>query len=281
MRHVAPDQQQYTAERRQIQHSASCAEGTNNDEDWIVLPCSEARERHCPVASSNVYLDFQLRTVFGTFSFNARSTASATCGARAEDDSEHSQQQSPLFQLPVELRLEIYGDLLQGSATESGLKIRQHSPVERERNSLAILGTCRRALAEAEEIFYSSNRLLVEHPGKLWASLSLRRQSAISALTLPVRSPGSALDGLQQLRSFHGLKSLHIQRNTSFRYQDVSSWAIMTPQLVTEIEMMERITEVKIFTPESAPLTEHEVARKKKLEEVDRRVSNAAQNKHR
>jgi hypothetical protein len=96
---------------------------------------------------------------------------------------------------------------------------------------------------------------------------------------MPVVKPVMMLLGLQQLQALPNLSSVHIQRKISIRFLDISGWAVMTPQIIAEVRKMTRLTEVKFLTPETASLAEHELARKARLEEIDRRISSAASNR--
>ncbi|KAF2720490.1 hypothetical protein K431DRAFT_295167 [Polychaeton citri CBS 116435] len=249
-----------------------------SEEDWVLLPAQETPAGDTRSPYHNAYLDFQLRTQLGTFSFMAQPTTSQVVESEYERTT-HSQEQSPLFQLPVELRLNIYEHLLRIGVTGSGVELVQRLTPVRFPTRLAILSTCRRALAEAEDIFYSVNRLSLEHPDELWASLGPRRRCAVTSFTLPAKSAASTLHGLQQLRLFQNLESLHIERRLGVQYQDISTWAIMVPQLAAEVRAMERLVDVRIINPEATGLTEHDKVREMKLKEIDRKICSALQDR--
>jgi hypothetical protein len=109
--------------------------------------------------------------------------------------------------------------------------------------------------------------------------LSARRRAFITKVTIPVVKPVMMLLGLQQLQALPNLSSVHIQRKISVRFLDISGWAVMAPQIITEVKGMPKLTEVKFLTPEASSLAEHEYARKARLEEIDLRISDAASNR--
>ncbi|KAK4495924.1 hypothetical protein PRZ48_013192 [Zasmidium cellare] len=247
------------------------------DDEWVVLSPGEvpsAPDTRRPSHPTKVdYLNFQLRTVLGTFSFNLRPSGQAIDGTNSGERPIHQQEQSPLFRLPAELRLEIYEHVLRLPIPAAATNVIPRAA----KGGLSILLTCRRALAEAEEVFYSVNRCSHENPVDFLQTLSPRRRLAITKFTMPVVSAAAMHVRLQQLHALPNLTSLYIQRRTSIRYLDVSGWAIMAAQIVAEIRKMEKLAEVRFLTPEAtSTLTETEVARKEKLDGIDRKICSAA-----
>lgn len=184
----------------------------------------------------------------------------------------HEQSQSPLFQLPAEIRLQIYENAFKIKQAHSVIEIRQHpAPTW---SVLNFLLTCRRALAEAEEIFYSVNRLTIVDSA-FWSHVGVRRREAITMISLPVRSAAAALGALERLHHAPNLRSLHIERQVSIRFTAVREWRVMAAQLVTEIEKMRCLGDLRISTPKPVDLSEHELGMRSSLEEVDDRLRGA------
>lgn len=269
-------------------------DGTANDQDWVVVPphegMNEASESRTSLISPipSDYINFQLRTRFGTFSFAARpgpQRAEVTQGEQvARDDKAipHPQEQSPLFRLPIDIRLEIYEHLLRVPPSDSNqaAKLARRSARSSSISTrLTVLLTCRRVLREAEGIFYSINRFRIESPNDFLSTLGSRRRCAMKKFTLPVISPAALLLELEHLSAaVPRLSSLYIQRMASVKYLDVSGWVVMAPQLVAKIQEMKNLTEVKILTPDSGSLLlrEYEVVRKRRLDGIDLKITSAA-----
>lgn len=243
-------------------------------EDWVVLSSHRKDEgTFRPNSLKDAYLDLQFQTRFGTFSLFAGPIRGDTGAVDTRTgDSENAQEQSIFFRLPVEIRLYLYEHLLWIPASDSAENMQHIHECNRSPGRLTILLTCRRALKEAEGIYYSINRLRPEQPLRFLASLGVRRRFAITKFTLVVGSAASVLPRLKQLHRLPNLTSLHVQRTASVKYQDVTSWAIMTPQLIASIREMKALKELKILTPEARDVTEHDLARKGKLIEIDRKL---------
>ncbi|KAK3679936.1 hypothetical protein LTR78_000313 [Recurvomyces mirabilis] len=241
-------------------------EGIDEDETWEIVERPSETDT-TKQSSSDAYINFQLNSRFGSLSLQVKPSIEATSNTETPHmGSGHQQEQSLLFQLPAELRLCIYEMALHVPTTAHGLRLIR-SPVGSNKPSvLALYLTCRRALAEAEGIFYSINRLH-NVPPLFWQTIGQKRQNAITMLSLSVTSAAAALVELQSLR---------IATNSSIRFLDPSSWRLMAPQLITELGGFKQLNDVQIFTPEALDETNEELSRKGKLDEVDRRFRDAA-----
>ena len=185
------------------------------------------------------------------------------------------QELSLLFTLPLEIRLQIYDFLLRPLHTmDFGVRMTRSPVHPRLPTILSILLTCRRALYEAEHIFYTSNRLWVDDVG-FPQSLGTVRRSAVWELAVPAQSATMVLELLKILQVLPNLRSLHLVRQVSIRYIDVLSWSILASQLVTQAEKLAQIEDLKIITPEATELTPGDIERKGKLESIDCRLRQA------
>jgi hypothetical protein len=230
-----------------------------------------------------MYLDFQIRTRFGTFSLEARPTPNTSnTPVLNSDRTPLSQEQSLLFRLPVEIRLPIYEHILQApnqapaaDASPHDWHNLDHKPV-----SLTILLTCRRALEEAEGIYYSSNCLCLDRPAEFLARTDFRRRSTVKEVTIIAKSGASMLEQVEQLRTLPNLTALYVRRISGVKFQDVSSWAIMTPQLITALREMGSLRTLHIRTPPETGLSEHDLGRNAKLDDTDRRLRDAVERRN-
>lgn len=248
----------------------------DEDQDWEIISTPEE-----PHSGINPYLHFQLDSWLGRFSLTVHSTTSQTYHEPqppAEKQQEtpepfvHEQQQSPLFKLPAELRLHIYSLLFRIPTDGPGVRVLKSNDHE---SVLTSLLACRRFRNEAEALFYQINRMIV-HDSEILPSLGDRRRAAITKMTLPARSASSLLALLQHLPDrVPNLKSLHAVRSTSIKYIDHREWAVMAPQVISEIERMEALEEVKFITPETGELSEHDITREQKLFQIDERICRA------
>ena len=182
-------------------------------------------------------------------------------GAPKTKQAAQPQDDCPLFMLPAEIRQYIYELVLQhddGTVRVTKLPAKRH---------FAILQTCQRILYEAEMIFFASHRF---QPSSIWHHLGETRRSVITAATIKTSSGGTAFSEIEQLHLFPNLKSLYIEREMSIRYLNISEWAIMWRQMQTELNKLQFLEEVKIFTPEaSSALTPAEEERLAKLNRID------------
>ena len=248
-----------------------------NEEDWIVLSPEDAPYREANTPSKNVYLLFQLRTMFGHFSYTSRSLQKkqhATTRIEGENGTIiNSQCQSPFFQLPTELRLNIYEHICRVPITNPfGSVELTHRPArDRTPTTLSVLLTCRRLLEEAETLFYTVNRVSVSRPGEFCASLGPKRRAAITSLTVKTGADAMYL-ALKELKNFENVKSLHLERTASVRFQNVRFWAVMEKQIIAELQEMKRLSEMRVIMPEARDLTNGERERAVRLGEIDGRI---------
>ena len=128
-------------------------------------------------------------------------------------DTLYDQVQSPLFSLPDELRMLIYDNLLlAGEGDVDVLRIccedTQDSP-----SIMSILRTCRRALDEAEAIFYEINRLRM--CARDFANLTIvnssRRLQAIRALTFELWGEDHLSSFMRDFAALPNLQTLHLR----------------------------------------------------------------------
>ncbi|KAK4629540.1 hypothetical protein CLAFUW4_08128 [Fulvia fulva] len=251
-----------------------------NEDDWVEISQRDAPAREINTPTKNVFLEFQLRTIFGTYSYTSLSLRKQRNIAPLEgsDGSINPQQQSPLCQLPAELRLSIYDHIFRLATTNLSDSIYLvHRPAtNRTPSALTPLLTCRLLLSEAETLFYTLNRLSIQCPQAFIASLNSTRRLAITSLILKT-SMDAAYPGLQQLRGLKNLESLYIERKASVRFQAVSMWAVMAPQSIAELTKVGKLREVRVLMPEARDLTEWEMAQKRRLEEIDGRLERAVE----
>ncbi|GIZ46617.1 hypothetical protein CKM354_000973700 [Cercospora kikuchii] len=254
---------------------------SGDGEEWVILPPKGAIQvpegRQFTGPSRSTYVKFQLQ-----FSFRAASCRAHLKKKKADieetklDQSINPQNQSLLFLLPTELRLNIYEHLLSIPTSRGAVKIAPRPSHGKDPVTLAILLTCRRALAEAEEIFYSVNRFSIDPPTSFLDTLGARRLSAITKLELVVGQPSSMLIGLKQLHCLPNLGSLHVRRTVGLRYQNVSAWAVMAPQLIAEIWKMESLSDIRFGSPGTNSLEESDSAHMKRLSEIDQKLCSVA-----
>lgn len=154
------------------------------------------------------------------------------------------QLQSPLFALPAELRLNIYELLL---FVPSGLRITNRT--NRESPSiLSLLQTCRRILAEAEDIFYSIQRLQfsLSECTPFLNSIGTKRREAITSISIAASNGSQALAQIQDLYLAPNLRSLYIMNPVGLRYLNISSWTLLARQLEVEMHRLDRLEELKV-----------------------------------
>lgn len=257
--------------------SDSAAPTTADADDWeIVTPPPEAPPtQHDSIrANNNPYLDFQLQTRFGLLSFTLKPSGTGTTQSSNEEtemaSSINTQEQSPLFRLPPELRLQIY-ELILKIHSDNDIVHTTNNPTTRP-SVLSILETCRVIDSEAAPIFYILNTLSTSHPSSFLSSLGLRRRNAITRFAVTAFTAAELHISLKGLEPVSQLKSLHIVRKQSVRFTSVSEWRMMAPQLVAVIGRFEKLEEVKVITPEVRDATAREQADLQSLEEVDRRL---------
>lgn len=271
----------------QAEHAMQTSTPTNvtdGEEDWVLLPpSSQTPTCNTQPPRGNIYIDFQLRSRFGNFSFTAQQSTENTYTNKVPNKLEHGssiglQEQSPLFRIPAEIRLEVYEHILRipTSSPTSSVNL-VHRPAQlRIPSSLSLLETCRLILSEAETLFYALNRLSTAYPANLYNSLNSARRSAITQVTLPALSGASTFALLQQLQNFENVKSVYLERRNSARFQDVRTWRVMEKQIVGVLAGMEELEEVKFWTPEmEGVIIESEKRRGRELEEFDGRVCGA------
>lgn len=254
-------------------HASTGGTDIDDNEEWELVSEPEYSDVNDKPTSST-YMEFQLKSKLLRldYSFKFQSLARSTSGLRhigpKETNMLHPQEQSPLFRLPAEIRLHIYELVFRVPQKGQGVVLRRLCAGEHcnhPRSVLTSLLSCRRFLDEAEEIFYSMNRLFVEKA--FWASIGPRRRDAITRITVA--------ESIHSLPNAPNLKSLYIVRRLSVKYINPHWWAAMAPQLIAEIEKMESLEEIKIFTPNAKDLNEHEIARQRRLNEIDRRICGA------
>lgn len=161
----------------------------------------------------------------------------------------HPQDQCRLFKLPPELRLTIYSLAL---ASDDG--IAEASPLFPPHH-LALVLTSRRILAEAEHLYYATNRFtLLPSNRKVLRNIGSSRRYAIRALTLGPATASEVLDMLHELRLLPHLRSLHIRRGESVRFLDFGAWGWLAKRMRAKLGKMEVLEEDVIFTPEERQL---------------------------
>jgi hypothetical protein len=162
----------------------------------------------------------------------------------------NDQSNSPLFNLPAELRMGIYPLVFQnphGTADFGRLPAKHH---------LALLQTCRRILLEAEDIYYTLHRFIYNcGPAKhtLYNTarlLSPPRIDAIEHLTIFTSNGGTAFGVVQELHHLPNLRTVVFERGTSVEYINLDSWNILKRQMIDSLKRLEKLEEVKIITPE-------------------------------
>jgi hypothetical protein len=240
-------------------------------------------------------LSFQIGTRIGRFSLEIKPRGSNTeqYGAGAGSDSDdntirilassegiiNQQRQSPLFKLPAELRFAIYEHVLRLPLDGASYRQIVYHPScghQRFNSVLNLIATCRLIQLEAEELFYSLNRHRIVQLTEFSASLSVRRRHAIAHIALCVVSAGEMLTMLQGLQGFPNLETLLVERLMTIRYIDPRSWAVLTPNMVTEVKKFTKLRSVRIVTPMIAELSDDESKRLEKLEFHDARIVAAA-----
>lgn len=173
------------------------------------------------------------------------------------------QTQSKLFSVPAEIRDYIYKLVLEIN----------DDPVRMEtipKNHLSILQACRRILLEAETIFYAAHRFQYSGQQSHLHRIGPPRRDAITAITIVTSSGAIAFGMIQGLHRFPNLKSLHIQREVSVRYLNISDWAIMRRQIRSELDRFKHLSEVRILMPlPTSELTQAEMPRAEKLASID------------
>ncbi|KAK4565680.1 hypothetical protein LTR86_003528 [Recurvomyces mirabilis] len=250
-------------------------EGTADCETWELVELPDATDT-INGSSSNAYINFQLNSRFGSLSLQVRpSIKTESNTATPHKASEYQQEHSLLFQLPAELRLCIYEMILHVPTTAHGLQL-VRSPAHSDKHTvLALILTCGRVLAEAVGIFYSINRLFNISP-LFWQTIGQRRKDAITMLSLSVSSAAATLIELRHLHNAANVRSIQIIRQSSIRFIDPSSWRLMAPQLISELEGSKQLDDIQFFTPDARDMTSEELCRKAKLDEVDCRLIDAA-----
>jgi hypothetical protein len=252
----------------------------DENDDWEVVPDEEVTKRPArdDQAAGRPLFEFNLEISVGGHR-HAPTTPSANQSShivREELDSVSwsEQAQSRIFQLPFEIRLRIYEMVMYVPADRKGIQFVHHC--KRETPSvLSMLATCRRALAEAEDIFYSINRFEIQKPEQM-LSLSKKRREAVRMITLPALSGATTLPLVAQLQHVPKLRSLYLKRHISIKYTDVKAWAVMSYQIATEVKKHEFLEEVVFVMPDAKDLSEFDIQRQRKLDEVDARVARAA-----
>ena len=207
-------------------------------------------------------------------SLNGRSTSSRAVLQQA---------QSPLFRLPAEIRLHIFELVLKvdwagPERFEFGVNIKQVPADEKRLSVLSVLGTCRRVLAEAEDMYYAINRLEVRWSDytSFVSSLEQPRRDAITSLTIWCYSATPALlETLQQLALTPNVKSLWLGADGSIMVASVRSWEQATPQLMVELGKLEFLEELKILMPGAWYTGVDNLADNQRLVEVEKTLQAA------
>ncbi|EME43846.1 hypothetical protein DOTSEDRAFT_71610 [Dothistroma septosporum NZE10] len=252
----------------------------DTDEEWILLFPKPAPAVETRPSNSNAWIDWQLRTRFGTFPSilgpgPLLANSSELPVSNDDDKPIHPQTHSPLCRLPTLFRLTIYDHILRIPSTtpDGSVKLTHNPSHHRHPPSVpALLQTCRLILHEAEGISFTLNRLCTDHILTFIHSVGERRRLAVTKFTLKANSAAAAHIGLQALEGFGNLESLYLERMASVKYQDVRGWAVMTPQIREEIRGMGRlrvVRVVRVLMPEAADLTEAERGRARRLREID------------
>lgn len=253
----------------------------DDSEDWEIISKPEARPTDIE-SSSNSYLNFQMKIWGRTrFSLVVQSTATKRLKDMPQRKAEtlkamHGHEDSPLFKIPPEIRMYIYELLFQIPPTGQSVQLRRSSGHDRPHSVLASLLTCRKFLFEAEYMFYGMNRLLIDN-SEILRSLGPRRREVITKVSVPAQSASTLYAVLQYLHEVPNLRSLQIVRWVSVNFIDPRTWAVMAPQIITEIKRMKSLQEVWITTPEARELDEHGLARKARLDEIDANICGAVQ----
>jgi hypothetical protein len=233
------------------------------------------------LSSPAPYLSFHIGTRIGRFSLEIkpRGTPSAeqptgpptstTDPAPPRIIPIHPQSQSRFFNLPVELRLQIYERILTLPPSQASYTRLLHNPSRSQyppHSVLALLAVCRRTHHEAEALFFRLNRLRLLQPSLFIHSVSPRRREGLTHLAVCVASAAELLTEMQRLRAFPNLETLVVERLLSIRYIEPRSWAVLTPNLVAEVRALPRLRSLRIVTPRDDEITEVERARLRKLE---------------
>ena len=256
-------------------HSHQGDDELDDDETWDKISREEAPQENVnPPTTNNPYLQFQLRTRLGHFSFELKTTTTTIPDAKQtmlEDKTINPQTSSPFFHhLPAEIRLQIYELVLYVPPPAGQTCIFLSKHYHSTPSVLTLLETCRLIFSEAETIFYSINRLCCSPNYTSWKAVNIRRRAAVTMFELPAGDAARIHEGLVMLRKqCPNLKSLFLRRNQSVKFTHAGTWAIMANQIRTELEGMKELRELKIFVPEAKDLSQADIERQKKLDGID------------
>ncbi|KAK2606281.1 hypothetical protein QQS21_003329 [Conoideocrella luteorostrata] len=258
-----------------------------NDDDWELVALDEADCERMDEARRPI-LDLHWAGVFSlqiggggnnrcctTFPESGSHDCKMPTLRKYRAPSDDDQTQCRLFQLPTELRLHIYKEVLSIKSPKVQLKWCPTSYRNALPSSvLSILETCRRIHAEAVPIFYSVNCIqyptTTPNPSRsFFQTISTTRLNSIRNVVVTVSSSGQALQVCRQLTSAPKLQKLRVERQLCARYIDVRSWAVLAKQIGMELEKLTELQELELATPETSKPTPEEEQRMRRLDQID------------
>jgi hypothetical protein len=191
------------------------------------------------------------------------------------------QEQSPLYNLPAEIRWCIYELVLRSPEPETPVVFRHRDKSQIDQLSvLSILEVCHRSLFEAGSIFYTRNELSIDlrqsrnAVASFLASIGPKRRAIITSLTVVAHSASNLLTALRDLRSAPNLRNLCVRRPLSVRFTNASSWVLLASQLKVELDGLESMEQIRFVYPEVEVMDDHEIERLRILNEVEETLQN-------
>ena len=187
----------------------------------------------------------------------------------------HDQSQSLLFQLPPELRCQIYEEVL--SVGKPRVLLKWHPATCQAGcpfSVLALVETCRRIYAEASTIFYYVNSLYYDRAetrvgSGLFRSLSPGRRDHITNITILVSSGDDAYEEIKDIAVLSELQSLRIERKQTIRWTNIQHWIYFAKEMKVELQKLDKLQNLEIYTPETLAMTAVEEQRLQRLNSID------------